>query len=1712
MAEPEKRSQINIEKSKLSPEYDSWYEATFEDPSMEFRIRSLRDELFGDIVTSSGRKLSEVVVTAEELAEQERHTFTQEDVAKYESKESKKERRRTLDKGALFEPRVVLKDILSPAQREDREEGLNRPSYQRMMEREVIKSLVTAGLSPIEAFSLFAKVTQLANGEEWIDPEEWDGPDRIEKEEVDLKLARIMACKMEVDLEKFVVHKQRVDKINSSAPTYIKTHYQHSVPHSQGGLSQRPIDISSHWFEHTIQAADAGEAFLLLLGKQETGEYSDEKAFKELLNLTFLAYKNHSQAAELLRNSIPLSPSLSTKYIREKRAEVCKEASDILNKTIQLDTNGHLNLLTQEDIANINLLANKISKNRGSLETKKEGEGEGEEEEIKEENILTPEEVTALEKLEMAVELIDRDTAVNKLKMSLDTLKGIGKKSIEKEELENIRGLIKRLEDGWSALYLHNIEENEYKALLSLQEILDEDILLNIVVPTKIKNVRPAWRYRLDLEEMGDILVSPYNDRGLELRMLLDILQEPVFDRVFLTGPPPKRDNFSWEQTMDQFLSDKIYGDLRYVDLLEGIVANSALDHYYKTFGIESRSELLKAMFPEKENEEPPSALQNVDKAAQLVYKALISDHKIATIGDCDQDGFFASINWRWILEHVGAQDIQQKFNTRLEGHAVQPIDLLNLALGGNDLIIINDTGSSEKDIKIFSLIKNGVKSIKDLEFFRDNIENINGFDKFTRHEQRQIKSKLTRFINTHEEGKDINTPLLLTTLFTTGRLIDNPLNEITSQALRSEEILHEIPLELLNKPSKIKEYKALDEFESLARFLEGFKDIKIIVCDHHTPSIAATKYFKNNPDAIMVNPEWVRHGYEEKFIQEMQEALTPEEDGEIDIYKVNEVQRKYTCYPESDIVGTVTAGKVMKRVLQLLTDNEIVKAKETQLYSLERGERLKKYRELAKEVSNVTLYEKEGAQEGLPSYFTFKYGENVRVKLFFGDLWLETNSFEKIKSRVTEVINSLSWRMKEIKKIEDEEEQKKYLFELEKKWPVTIPDKAALLELIHNSSFFFSNNRTVANSFDNESRIKRALEQIEKVYEERIQEVLEKKRLTKGELRFYLDYAGQLPQSFFLLSRDKKKRHIVPYLRTLAQKMEENSDIEAEDNNFTIDLTTKIDELIDEGGNLRDLKSHLFDLIEEGYEKNGGIPINPRTKEVPKERSKVRYEGNKIWEKTINDLLDSGEFTPMILRSIESFLEYGPYGLEFLKLTEATATLGDGGSVGMNNGLENRIIVKSGMEAIEAFADDYWDANEEEKKRLKRIQPEILRLIRTSLRGTHIKSVNWHLSRLLTHGVSAFVNAMYRRGKEERSQRAKEFWTEAADFCIRRSDNDNTRRHRYTLVHAQEVSIERREELFEAIVKELENDHGELNRPIIITKLEGIKYVDPIKGMRGLIAGQLADRYTKPTMVVVEEKAETKDSPGRYSVSFRLPAKGNIATDMVQLQLEMNPVEGIEIKAHGGHPEAAGGTWEVYGGLEKLHTVLDPIFSNFKIENPDAGVINIEEIIEKTLNSLGKGDWEYLKEYKEFINPFDISSIIATSMYKQTNPYGVNMPGLIMEFNDLTVVNKSNGLKNDGDEYCSLRVRDKRDNIKEMRLFKNLADLNEIEKGNTVTLRAQPIMRLRALEEGSLEYTWPLPDNKEERYTVKTVIGQKTKPHLDIDRFISVDEGDYEY
>ncbi len=1666
MQEEGNLNQVNIAKAEFSPKYENWFEATFEDETMEMRLRDLKKEIFNDKITSTGRKFSDILVTTEELAEQGRYVFGQEEVTEYESKESQERRARTLYKGDLFEPKIILKNIVSSSQRENREEGLNRPEYKKSIQREVVKYLVTSGCSIIEALSLLAKSTQLATNEQWITQEEWVGENKLNSEDIDVKLARKYADILEIDLNDLLLHQQRVERINSSSPTYINQHDQHIVPSSQGGLSQRPVAISSHWFEHSLLASDSAEALSILLAEKELGTIEDQKALDKMVELTFFAYQINSQAAELLRESIPLSPSLSTKYILEKRKEICTDARAIINKTILLDQNNHLDILSEEDIETLVSLAEKISKNRGTLE----------EEEDKE--VLTIDETIAIEKLELVVELLDRDSAINKLKTSLDNLGRIGKTPrgllgyITKEEFQTVLMLIKKLESGHKALYLHNMNKQEYQAVLSLQQALDEEILINIAVPTKIKNVRPAWRYRLDLESIGDVLVNPYDDRGLEIRMLLDVLQEPVFKKIFPTGSPPRRNDFTKEQLQeDMYLSDKVYGDLRYVKVLEGVIANNMLDEYYKSLGVENKKEMLEAMFPSENAPEPPSALQNVDKAAELVYEAVVNDNKIATIGDCDQDGFFASINWRWILEHVGVENVEQKFNTRLEGHVVQPIDLLNLALKDTGLVIINDTGSSEQDTRTFSLIKNGAKSVEDLLFFRENMEWIQGYDDLTEHERRQIKTKLTRFINEHKDYGEINITELLEIGYTTGQRYTDDFG-----------LTHSV-------------YKTLGDYSPLVRFLKGFPDLNIIVCDHHTPSIEAIEYFRGNKDVIMVNPEWVRTGYEEEFVKEMKLALKPNDKGEVNIEEINRVQRRYTCYPESDIVGTVTSGKVIGRFLQLLTDDEIVREDATEIYSLDAQSRKNKYRELAEIVSK---------DSSLPTEIHIRLDEDTDIELSLEGLWLEKAPMGKISSRIKQSVNSLGYYIKETKQNSlSKEENIESLRKLEARWGLAIKNKDSFLEYIKQEGFFW----------DKDSVISHTINRIDKVYTDRIKETKEKEILSKGELRFYLDYAEKLPKSFFLLSREEKERYILPILLKLSTEIDNTTRIEAINGNFSIDLTGIVqrsllpDDDPNKIFNLRDLKIHLFDLIEQGYEKNGGIPENSKTGKIPDKRAKVRYEGNKIWNKIINRLQDKDKLPPMEMRVMDSFLKYGPYGLEFINLTEATATLGDGGSVDLGKGRENRAIVRKGMNAIEKFTDDYWEASGQKKSELKRIQPEILRLIRTSLRGTHVKSVNWHLSRLLTHGVSAFVNAMYRRGKEERPERAKEFWTEAADFCIRRSDNETTRRHRHTLVYAQEVSIERREELFAQIAKDLDKDHGELERPIIITKLEGRKYIDPTKGLRGLIAGQVAGRYEKPTMVIVEEKAETIDTPGRYSVSFRLPAKGNVAADMVQLGLAINEVPGVKILAHGGHPEAAGGTWEVKGGIERMHEVLDPIFSKYEIENPDAGIVKIEEVIEKTAQGLEDDGWGYLGDYREYVNTFDIADTIATNMYKQTNPYGVNMPSLTIEFEDLTVVSRSNGVKNDGEEYINLIVRDKRGNVRTMRLFKDLANLNQIHKGDKVTLRAQPIMRLRPLEEGNLEYNWPIPWNPDERISASVVVGQKARPHLDIEEIVSIKE-----
>jgi single-stranded DNA-specific DHH superfamily exonuclease len=1659
-------SQVNKAKESISEANTVWYESgSLEKSKLEERVRDLRDTIYDGYISSSGRVLKDVLLTNEEIAERNRFVFTQKDVTEYESPKEIKRRRRELTKGDLFEPPVALADIIPKAQRESREKGLHRPSFRKMLENHAMKKVVTSNCSPIDALSDMAKTTQLLINEEWITEEEWIGDNKLSDEQIDIKLSQIAGAKIGLELEPLQDYHDKVVKINGSGPTFINAQDQHTVANAQGGLSQRPVDITSHWYEHLLLANDATEALEIILPIQEIYSendnlFNDAEELQRLTQLVFNAYKLNTPSAELLRGSIPLSPNISTKYILEKRKNISANVKDILERAKSLDTGKAFKYLTPEDEEYIIALAKKIEKGRGAI-----NDEENEEPDVFSSN----KEYLAIERLKQVVDEIDCNNAINRLRNSLDKLNKYKANSLDIKHIVNIQNLIDRLEDEKKAIYLNSLREDEYNSLLELQETLDEDILIDIVVPYKIRNVRPAWRYRLDLEKMGDIVtLNPYDDKGLELRMLLDVLEAPNFKTVLKSNGAPRRVELSEEQLKDSSLSDTIYGDLKYVDLLQGHISNEILNNYYESVGIKTESDMLAAMFPDRNNEQPPSALQNVDRAAQMVYEAIQNEEGIATIGDCDQDGFFASINWRWVLEHMGVEEIEQKFNTRLEGHHVQPIDLLNLALDGNALIIVNDTGSSEKDAQTFKMIKNGIADLEDLEFFRENIDLISGFNKLSDHQKREIKRKLTECINKYQEdGLDFDD--FLNAEITTGEKYTNENGTVKNKHMR------------------------LIEFEPLKRFLEGFPDLKIIVCDHHTSSIEGIQYFRDKKDIVMVNPQWVREGFEDTFINEMQQALIPSEDGTIDVEEIDRIQRKYICYPESDIVGAVTATKVMKRVMQLFSPDEIVSASPNGLYCQEREKRVETYEELAKKVCKLDIDQEKG--EDLKK-LTIRISKESNIEISLEDLWLEEDPLSQINSRITQIFNSLQYITDSIVKNKSVIDAVVSLKEIEQKWPVKINNKNEFVK-----SIFYA--RDMGTILGISVHIDKYLSHIEQKYDERIKKVRENNELSDSELRFYLEYAKRLPKSIFEMERDEKEEYVIPYVKMLAGEITAITFLEGGIEEFGVNLHEHVLDLIENHKTLRDVKKDFFDLIEKGYEEYGGIPENDRTGEIPDQRTKVRYEGNKIWDRAINSLLENGLLTPDLLRGLESYFEYGGHGLEFLHLTQATATLGDGGSVGIDGGLENRTIVKNGMRAIEEFADDYWDAKtKEEKAIIKRIQPEILRLIRTSLRGTHIKSINWNLSRLLTHGVSAFVNSMYRRAKDERPGRAKEFWKEAADFCLLRSDNESNRRHRHTLIYAQEVSVARRKELLKGIVKELESSYDELEKPIIITKLEGRAYVDPVKGLRGLIAGELADRYNKPAMVVVEEKKEKPDTPARYSVSFRLPGKGNVATDMVQLSLKMNPKDGITILGNGGHPEASGGTWEVIGGFEKLHKVLDPIFKDFKLKNPDAGIVKIEKVIEKTTKEMKKDGWEDIQNYKEYVNAFDIADTIATHTYKQTNPYGTDIPPLLVEFENLTVVSISRGTKNDGEDYYSIQVRDARGNTKTMRLFKDLEDFSGIQRGDVLTLRAQPIMRLRALEPCNLQYRFT------EEFNPSFVTGALSKPHLDIVKIVDIQRG----
>lgn len=1554
---PIEKDLVSSAKEKLSPRYKTYYAPPprEDEQVLASRVDDLKEEIFGDEVSTSGRRWSEILKTPENLVEEGKYTFNQRDVTKYWSKTEIKKRERTLRKDPLFEPPVVLGKLVPSSQRENRNEGLNRTSMEKQAEYDILRALVTEG-NPIVKLTIWGKIYQHTTGEKWINESEWTGRRRLDDGTIDRIIAEKMAEKLGVDLEDVDTLGQRLTAMNDSESIFMNMNDQHKVPASQGGISQVPMSIAAHWYEHTQVAVDAAEALKILLEKREEnkemqilenegfeddlneGQKFDEiPELCELIRLTYFSYYANTPSAELLRHAPALYSSLSNKYVLETRREIAQDAAVILEQTDRIDEKKWLSLLPEGDKEHILNVAHRIYEGMGNIEKDTD---------------LSPEEVSAIQNLDLIAEILERESAINKLRGYLGDLAKQRKRKSSIAYTNAIYGLIDRLENNDRALYLEDLTEEEYKAILKLQNHLDKSILIEIVKPRKLGCLRPEWKYRLDIDTLQDVIVSPYNESGSELRKLVDVLQTPYFTGVLERPRVPRRRSLNLEEIRDPGgrFSDEIYGPSRTVDAAEGFAANLILDKYYRSVGIETKEQMMEMMFPSEQSEQPPSALQNVDRAAEAIYQAIMESKKIATIADCDQDGFNAANNMRWALEHMGVKKVDQKFNSRPEGHAVQPIDLINLAIAGNDLIIICDTGSSDADAETFYKFHNGTSKVSDLQFFVDNIEKIDEFFNFPDEQKDSIIRQLRMFISKNRGGERFNTEELLQQKF----VCKDSLKGTTSR----EELV---------------------TFEPLRKFIEGVgDDVQIVVCDHHTPYVAATKYFADTTTDIMVNPEWIKTGKEELFIQELEEALKPDEEGNVDVQKLEDIQGKYVCYPESDIVGTMTTGKVIRRVMNLFSDSPIVRVDSSNLLSSSQEERLKKLDELSKED------------------FT---------------------------------------------------------------------------------------------------------------------------QLSAEEQRFILEQSDNMPKSFFELNTDEKEKWAIEKTDRLIDiidfKLREAGLIkrieDVEEKEQEISLRSSMQDWIAKGRHIRDMKKELFNIIEAGLTAKNEVQLplfsdadnyKENKVESKKRREKAREIGNEFFGFAINALARSGKLSKNDLVALDSYFKYGPFGLQQLELLEATATVGDVGSVGADIGMENRYIIRKGQDAMTNLAHEYLMSKGSKRQQLERILPECLRFVRTALRDTKFVSVNYYNTRFFSHSLAASINAIYRRGKQEEAERASSVLPEIADYFIKRSENPTMRRHRHTLIDAQNKAIQRREELLEGLLKQLDNDDVEREKPILILELKGKKYIDALQGMRGLIAGQITERYEKPAMILVEEGVNRENGSTTYSVSFRLPARGNVATNMVQLHLEKNPQEGIKILGHGGHPVASGGTWEVVGGIDKLHEVLDPIFKGYKIDRPDAGVVKIEE----TIKELYKETKEYAPEIAsaiKYLNVFSVADILSSQLSKQTGPYGIDFPRLQLEFEDLKVVGKSRGAKDNGETYQTITLEDKRGNRKTMRIFKKLALFHKIRSGDILTLRAQPIMRLSPLKPALLEHGSPITDEYD--ISIRGVDGEKSRPTLDIEKIVSI-------
>ncbi len=1641
-------------------------------------------------------------------------------------------RRRNLEQPSYARSVITLVAPVPVSRRHSREDGLTRPSVEWQESMLIAARVLLAGPSELRVF--------VAATDEWNRDH---GLPTIPGTTLEEKATNYAAAVFKTPLSEIQ------PPVNGSVSGYMLKQDEHMRPHSLLGKMQMPIHVAEHWAKHNERTQIAGKLLVKLYDLKykvgvltTTGPQNAEDHqflarygnvdFDSLIELTSASFIIDASASrELMPNSAPLRDSLGKKQLARTRSKIAASAGKLEYEQVASQVNDKASILKPSQWGTIQRFSREVASAHGALSP---------------ERIITEDERTAIENLGILAFREEKSFAAARLQNCLGSVSEdfqYGEHGIA------ISGLVNRLRQDpiqqWSKEYL---DENpaEKDALLALQNALNEDILIDIVPSPKRNGIRVSWDVQLATVirpgEKIPLKFDPYD--GRMLRRLHDVLSTAHYDSILPHGGPPRGHELTKaELDVVPGLDMEVRPDLTVERRILAEVENEAIAAYLETHGITDREEVLRLLNPSRFDEEPPSALQNVDIAAGKIDEWIEEGKQIASVGDCDQDGAFASVIEN-MLEKLGAKELLQFVHARLQGHSLRSVDLLNLRLQGAEAFLINDTGSSVEDVRVFRILHDGIANEGVINDF-----NVAKAIYQSAVEQSKTMADSSAFLQKAREQYESSVEAALLGFYEFGKFIDEvdgigsikgvKIGNIRSKITRftndfKKELIQDFTesdltieflkakvTELLDSPVMAGSSVHMKDVPGFAKYAEGDKSIEFVVMDHHTASLQGVEYFSGIKYGVMVNPQWIRNDKRDVFLQEMREALAAN-----DPIRVKDVQRRYECY-DGDLVGTVVVAKVLRRVMELQGEHPLLHVNADHLFQLPSEEKNAKLQELSAKVSAQVCSRSRGMLIYTGSESDYEYAiagpAGVELSINLRNVLPQRGGLGSAINRITGAHDALIRNLADAVERFGEEHEMESAAVLQHVLSAKVGFEETTLfdRVIDNFEIRWDvrvNNREILRAQFMQNGLEHgfpqhhahaAVRNLERLYQET---VLEGTFLNDAEKRFYLAHNQILPESYHSMGWEEKAeyvssqgRRIIRELQFLTIDVEDGTDV-------SIDLSAFMEEkqALQEVLTIDEIRQQLTLLVEAAFEQHGATNPTGRVAKLP---TCVKNEVNRLY----NEAFDNVRFSIYEQEVLENYEQFGLWGLDQIRIIEAIAQVGDGGSVVQP---ETRYITRNGFETAQAWVDmvrlnpvpasvqkylrskfhgkDYDEAlakwKSDRKSLFDNVEPPIIDIMRASLEGERLSGVNLLLTRGHTHTWgSAMMNGFNRafavKGREPEARKLlREYVKLYSTGKLQQTHSQRLLRAELPDVHKSAIAA--REKLWANVVKEVESRPNWRSQRVLVVGVSG-DINDPTGGLRGLIAGELAARYKDKVIIVYDiqkQGSASSETPSIVGLSGRLPSDGNLELDMAFRQIEYNSPnpDRVRVLACGGHPCAAGAKVSVVLNPEdsdssiqsELEKVLIPLLQNYIPTNRDRGIVSVDRIIDRALNRLQEQGFMDVQAYREYINSFELVQNLAEVSYKILDPYGSDLENLRMRIDNVRVVAISKGRKNDDTPYTYLHVEDGNKHVMKLRVFPDEVDLQHIRTGDVLALTVEGRVRRRPIGVSKMtrRRPWSLP------------------------------------